>query len=273
METSIKDRLKDSQGTGNAAPKLDLVMRIEIKDNKNVPAFVRWDKETKENVVVPPPIEGILIGQAMEASSYSDNLGKNGGNYKSSYYFKNDDTIALFAPTAKGYEVVCKGTMPVIEKYINENSTGNLKKKQVLFVLTEIGLIAISTNLSIAIDQITQNKEALQERYIVLTPKLFDESDKSISKRAKEYLGKFRKKNPPKHASISVGEPITLENFEGWETDKFIEAYKEWKQYKSTHVDAPVEPKEEKEAKPSKGKVDAEAEGWNPNVDDDSLPF
>lgn len=231
--SSIKDKLKASQGGGNALPTLNIVQRISLKEINGNVVFSRWDKDKKENVEVPSPIQGILIGQAMEATSYSDNLGSKGGNYTSSYYFTNADNIALFAPTSKGYEVVCKGNMEAIEAYVKKESTGNLKKRQVLFVLTEDGLVAVSTNLSIAIDQIRTHKDALTERYIVLEPDLFNEKDETISKKAKEYLGKFRTKNPPKFAAISVGELISENDFDVFGTTSVIEEYRAWKEFKT----------------------------------------
>lgn len=231
--SNIKEKLKESQGGGNAAPKLNLYQRIAIKDNNGIPCFTVYDKDQKANVIIEAPIKGILIGQAMEASSYSDNLGSKGGNYTSSYYFTNNDKIALFAPTSKGYDVVCSGNMEEIEAFIKKESTGNLKKKQVLFVLNENGLIAVTTNLSIAIDQIRTNKEALSECYIILNPQLFAEDDTTITKKAKEYLGKFRTKNPPKYAAITVGELITEDDFQKWNTDNAIAEYALWKEFKT----------------------------------------
>jgi len=219
--STIKDALRTSQGSGNALPQLNIAKRISLKEIGGEVVFSYYDKEIKENVEYPSPIVGILIGQAMEASSYSDNLGSKGGNYTSSYYFTNNDTIALFAHTPKGYEVVHKGNMEAIEAYIKKESTGNLKKKQVLFILTAEGLIAVSTNLSIAIDQVRTNKEELSEKYLVLTPMLF------------EYLGKFRQKNPPKYAEISTGKFISELDFDKWGAPKMIAEYKAWKEFKT----------------------------------------
>lgn len=231
--TTIKERLKSSQGSGNSIPKLNIAERISLKESESSgPVFAVWDKDAKENKIYPAPISGILIGTAMEATSYSDHLGSKGGNYTSSYYFTNKEQIALFAPTPKGYEVVHRGDMDSLESYIKQHSTGNLKKRQVLFVLNENGLLAIATNLSIAIDQIRQHKEELTERYIHLHPVLFSENDNRISRKAKEYLGKFRTKNPPKFAAITVGELISEEDFQNWNAEAVIEEYNVWKEFK-----------------------------------------
>jgi len=244
--TSIKDRLSKSQGAGNAVPKLEIAARIKLKEDATGKAtFVTWDNEKKEDTLIDPPIKGILIGQAMEASSYSDNLGSKGGNYTSSYYFRNDESIALFAPSPKGYAIVAKGAMPVIEEYITKNSTSILKKRQVLFVLTEDGLVAVTTNLSIAIDQITAHKEELQEKYVLLNPQTFFEADTTISKKAKEYLGKFRQKNPPKYAAITVGDFISEEDFNNWKAESVIDEYMKWKEFKMKGGEEKVEPSAE----------------------------
>lgn len=230
--TSIKEKLQSSQGQASNVPKLDILHRITLKENNGEIYFAVWNKDEKVNVAFPAPIKGILIGQAMEALSYSDNLGSKGGNYTSSHYFTNNDTVALFAPSAKGYDVVHKGNMASIETFVKENSTGNLKKKQVLFVLTQDGLLAISTNLTIAIDQIKTNKEALSEKYVILHPKLYNAADKTISIKAKGFLGKLVKTNPPKFAAISVGELISEEDFTDWKAEETIALYNKWKEFK-----------------------------------------
>lgn len=229
--SSFKDRLKESQGQGSSFPRLPVVHTVELKEAGTDIEFQVYDKDQKANVKYADVISGILIGTAMQVSSYSDNLGRNGGQYKSDFYVNNKNVV-LFGPTAKGYEVMCKGTMDEVEKYINDNSTGSAKKRQAIFVLTPAGLLAVVTNLSIAIDQIGKYREELTEKQIVLTPTLFNEKDESISKKAKEYLGKFRQKNPPKYAAISIGQPITEELWEALKADYVIEQFTAWKKYK-----------------------------------------
>ncbi|MBL0317472.1 MAG: hypothetical protein IPP69_17575 [Flavobacteriales bacterium] len=185
--SDFKNKLKQSQGGGSQYPKLPVVHTVELKEAGSDVEFQIYDKDQKVNVKYAGEISGILIGTAMQVSSYSDNLGRNGGQYKSDFYVNNKNVV-LFAPTANGYKVVSKGTMDEVEKYINENSTGTAKKRQVIFVLTPAGLLAVVTNLSIAIDQIDKHRESLTENQIVLTAKLFDEKDESISKKAKEFL-------------------------------------------------------------------------------------
>lgn len=230
--TSIKDQLKSSQqGSGNSFPKLNISLRIELKESPNGAVFNHYDKEAKENLPVSAPLKGILIGTAMIGNSYSDDLGNKGGNYQTDFYCSNKNMV-LFAPTNKGYERICHGAIADIEAFLNSNKAPQLKKKQVLFVLSAAGLLAIITNLSISIDQLTTYKEAVLEKYIILNPKTFVENVTDITKKGKEYLGKFRQKNPPKYASISIGEDISEKDFNEWDAEKVIEEFKLWKEFK-----------------------------------------
>lgn len=280
-----KEALSQSQGTGESFPKLNIVRRIDLKEHDGTPIFSMYDKESKTNVPVNAPIKGILIGQAMQMSSYSDNLGSKGGNYQSDYYLNNDN-ITLFAPSAKGYGIVAKGTKEDVEAFITKESTGLPKKKQILFVLTNIGLIAVATNLSISIDQINQLKDALKEKYIVLNPNIYNKDSKTISKRAKEYLGKFASKNPPKFAEITVGELITESDWEQWNAPATINEFFVWREWKLnkkeeavTEETQPVteakvkkiygEVKKETAVEPEHAKVEGEDDPNSPNF----IPF
>lgn len=264
--STIKDALKGAQAGGSDRPKINAIP-MELKEQNGDAVFTVWNKDTKENIITPSPIKGILIGIAMQARAYSDQLGKNGGNYQSAYYMTNKN-IALFAPTHKGYEVVCAGDLEAIASFIaREAGSGTvLKKKQVLFVLTENGLYGIINNLSIGIDQYGVNKEALTEKYIILNPKTFEESDKLISKKAKEYLGKFRTKNPPKYAEITTGELITIEDWDAWDAQKEVDNYKKWKEY---NMGAPEQPEARKsETPPAKVETTPEPEFTDSNFDE-----
>ncbi len=269
--SDFKNKLKQSQGGGSQYPKLPVVHTVELKEAGSDVEFQIYDKDQKVDVKYADEISGILIGTAMQVSSYSDNLGRNGGQYKSDFYVNNKNVV-LFAPTANGYKVVSKGTMDEVEKYINENSTGTAKKRQVIFVLTPAGLLAVVTNLSIAIDQIGKHRESLTENQIVLTAKLFDEKDESISKKAKEFLGKFRTKNPPKYASVSVGQPITEELWNELGADYTIEQFTSWKKYRESGGQGESEAKdpvsEWAEQAPTSGSQATSADG-----DFQDLPF
>lgn len=230
---SFSDKLKSSQSSGSTAPKLDIAKQVEIKEVEGGGvSFVTYDKEKEANVDIPNPIIGILIGEAMQMVSYSDNLGARGGNYRSSYYFTKEDHIALFAPSPKGYEVACKGTTAEVEDFIAKNSTSVVKKKRVLFVLTSEGLVAVTTNLIIDIDQRKAMADSLRTHMVVLHATVYAEGQTNISKRALAFLGKFIKKNPPKFAQMSVGDPITDGIWNQWDGDRYADEFLAFKKYK-----------------------------------------
>lgn len=230
---NFKDKLKDSQTTGSSSPQLNISKRVDIKEIDGKAQFVVYNKETEKNEVIPSPITGILIGEAMQMSSYSDNLGSKGGTYQSSYYFHNSDVIALFAPTAKGYDIVAKGTPEEVAAFISKESTSKDKKRRVLFILTSEGLVALTTNLTIAIDQKKGIQDHLSSRLLVLTADTYEENVTPISKQAKEYLGKFRTKNPPKFANMELGNEITEKMWDDWKGSEYVDEFIAFKKSKS----------------------------------------
>lgn len=248
--SNFKDKLKQSQGQVNTYPKIPIFKTVELKDDDSngAPSFCSYNKETKLNEFSTEIITGIFIGAAMQMSSYSDSLGRNGGQYKSEHYVNNNHPVSLFAPKGEKYESVFKGTAPEVEEFIGKNSTSTAKKRQVLYVLTSDGIVAVITNLSIAIDQLGVNREALQENFIVLTPALFNESMTTISKKAKEFLGKFRQKNPPKFADITVGQPIEEKDWNYMKADEAVDAYVNWRKFKEKGGEVKQEEKSEQPA-------------------------
>jgi len=247
-----KEKLKESQGDEKSFPKITTELNLILKENNGRPAFSFWDKDKEENVYSENPISGVLIGKCMVASIYDDALGMKGGTYRSTYYLTNKDEIALFG---NGGKIEVKGTIDELNAFANE-CTGNLSKKQVLFVMTTNGLIGVTTNITLAIGQFNSfDKDIFSEKEIVLTPKIYDPNDDSITPKTKKFLGKFASINPPKYASISVGKDI--EGVDGLEDA--IDMFIEWKKYISNG-----------------GGVHAEEEIPQPSEDippEDDLPF
>lgn len=280
--TSIKDELAGSQSGGSSDyPKLDVKMRIEVKsDDEGKVIFTYYDREDKENIPLDPQIlKGIYIGNAMSLSSYSDDLGPRGGSYKSAYYISKDN-IALFEPSPQGMKIAVKGDMDAVEKYINDNGGAPAKKRQVLFLLTDIGLVAITTNLTIAIGQLKKFKEELTEKFMVLTPTLYDPDGSDVPGNAKKWLGKFAKTNKPKYASISVGDVIDLETYNKWGGSEQVASYKEWREFQDAgNSDDEVDGEESKEEQAEQTKRPDPGAGI-PSIppppasdDEDDLPF
>lgn len=239
---SWKDRLQNAQGTKDAAPKLGVVMHLEIKKNENkdnAPGFVYSKKnETTgdwENKFIHKPISGIYLGHAMRLTIFDDELGKNGGSYNSDYYWDSKN-IKLFNPIDKKVEV--QGDMEEIVKFA-ARCTGNASKKQVIFLLTKQGIITITTNLSIAIDQLGNiSKDDKVSKMITLTPSLFSD-ESAVSNRAKGFLGKFVKKNPPLFADIKVGKEITDEDADIYRIEHYLDIFTTWLEYKQGKKENP----------------------------------
>jgi len=199
---NYRDKLKESQGDNQSFPKLIPDLFIEVKDNNGVPSFSFWDKDLEKRKYNPKPIVGVLIGKCIAASIYDDQLGPKGGTYKSSYYLNNNNQIVLFG---NGGKIEVKGTIEDLERFAN-GCTGNLSKKQVLLVLTDNGLMAVSTNLTLSIGQLSSiGTDVFLDKNIILTPTLYNPDDIEISSKTKKYLGKFAATNKPKYASISIG--------------------------------------------------------------------
>ena len=234
----FKDKLKEAQGNQARIPRITTVRNLEIKENeKGQVAFACWDKENEKMVYANGEISGILIGKCMVASVYDDQLGVKGGTYRSSYYLTNNDEMVLFDNKGK---VAKKGTIEDIVVFAS-NCTGNVSKKQVLFVHTDEGLFGITTNLTLSIGRFSAidkaNKDIFMDNQVVLTPTVYNPDDESINSQTKSYLGKFAAKNPPKYTEVSIGEPIN-EEMEGIEES--IEMFLEWKKYMATVTKLPA---------------------------------
>lgn len=256
----FQSHLKESQGHGSSPLQLTIAKRLELKKAEDGQlCFCEYDKEKKENLFYPDPIEGVLIGEAMQMSAYSDYLGNRGGEYTSSFYFSKNDSIALFAPTPKGYEMVCKGDAATLEQYLTENATEKPKKRRVFFVLTTDGLYAIKTNLIMAIDQKKQVEKLLSTHTIKFTPALFEEQDPAIGKNAKKFLGKFRQKNPAKYLKLTPGRPLSDEMWDKIAGEKYADEFIAFKKAK-TAASSSVEEESENDLDETQDKALAKGE-------------
>jgi len=176
--------------------------RISIKQSDGKAYFVYYDKELKENLAVPE-IEGVILGTAMSISSFDTNYGKNGSTWNSHYIF-DFDKVRIFAPN---------GDKQPIMKYqeaidwLGKETKATVKKRTVYFVLTHEGILAVYTNPTIAIEQLSKT----EWRYSVvkLTPLIYNPGTAKLSKKAVDYLGKLANTNPPLYADLTVSQPIT----------------------------------------------------------------
>ncbi len=237
MEESAREKLKGGQrsGSGSAGPKLDVSMWLAAAgDTKGVPSFTWYDRVKKEKKFSKKAITGIFLGSAMRISAFSTELGSNGGEYTSSVYFNREMPISVWYRSAKGQTKLCEGNLEFVEEALAKAASDKPSKRQILFILTDKGVVAVETNLSIAIDQLHaatgEDENIFIENYIELTPTLYDPEDKSISDKAKKYLGPFAPTNPPKYASISINGDLDDATIDT--ALSVIEQYQEWKEHR-----------------------------------------
>lgn len=237
---SWKDNAKQA-GAGSAGPKLDVAYKFTMKKNEageiGFELYVKDENGNGTNQMVAKPISGVLLGRCMKASAFDQSFGKNGNSYNTDYYFTNKKVV-LYAPGTGGK--VVEGDMEAVESYVGANVRGaKLKKAMVLFVATDKGLIEISTNLSLGIEQTNKIGEKWLENEVVMTPVLYTPADKEISNKTHEMLnGKARlaEKNPFVWVKLELGAVITPEMEVKLDLEKRSADFLAWKNHKVGYV-------------------------------------
>lgn len=230
-----RDTLKDSQKTSESNfPTISADMVLDIKENdKGNPAFRYWDKNKEENVFIAAPISGVYIGRAFRLSAFDSNFGKNGATYSSALYLFNSN-ITMFAPTTgSGKSNRFTGSKDEVSKWLtDEGVSDNPSVKTCILVATKRGLLEIRTSTTISIQQFNEiDAEVFLDNKITLTPSLYDPDDEYFTQKTKKMLGKFAAKNPPKYASISIGEEITDQEAESLKVLEHAGDFKKWKDW------------------------------------------
>jgi hypothetical protein len=246
---SWKDKLRDAQKTsGGDIPKLSVVKVLDMKEVDGKPAFRFWDKDAEESKFIVQPLIGVLIGQAFRCMVFDDTYGKHGGSYTSALYLSNSN-ITMYSPDGKSRYT---GSKEMIEKWlIGEGVKDSIRVKKCLLFATKSGLIEVQTNTIIAIDQVKVIKpEDLINNKVILTPSMYNPEDPMISKVAKNYLGKFAGKNPPKYASITIGSPITAEDEVTLSIEEYADQFIKWKEWISKGNTIPEVTEEQVESAP-----------------------
>jgi hypothetical protein len=218
-----------NRGSGATFAKLTVDQMIAVKDDNGADAFEYWDKATSSKKYFKKSIEGILLGTANTIGVFDPGFGRNGGEYRSSYFLKNTNRIVIFDPTG---EKAFTGTRDEIDSWAMTARIQPFKIKKHLFVLNDRGtIIDVATNMIIFIDQSKSfDKEAFKDYLLKLTPSHFRASENPInlSKKSLEYLGPFTEKNPAKYAFMEIGAPLTDELYEKYAADSAMDMYEAW---------------------------------------------
>ena len=266
---SILDKLKETQGVTerhNFKP-----TRLKVKDGK----FIFYDKEKKVNKEITKPVKkAIYLGEVNQLSSFSPKLGQKGGSYTSSYYLKNDK-ISLYY----NGNLMITGNKEEIAGYLNKVGSDKPSVKKIIFVATENSLLAIETNMSLAIDQLNKNRDSLGKNFIDLTPAVYSSQDQSISSKTHSVLGALASKNPPSFVRIDVKEPLD-ESISEWvigdlSLEQIIDEYNKFKDKISHQTEQPTQPEQPSASTPDVSQPNkVETPGYlEESFEDDDLPF
>lgn len=253
---SWKDKIKENQG-GSTTPKLG-AKAIQVKRTEDGEVmFATWDSENSTNIY-QKTITGVIVGQANKLSAFCPDLGKNGGQYQSGYYYSNEN-ISVWGQGKPFYTGNFEGLLLAL----NSANADKPSKKKVLFVQTAEGMLALENNMVIGIDKLRQFQGELSENVFKFTAKEYDPKNPGIAPKSVEYLGKFANKNHPLYFDLEVDELITDDIADMLDLEKALDTYAEWKKFKMKGGEDVVEESAKAE------KVNEEFE----ELDDDDLPF
>lgn len=252
---SWKDKIKENQG-GATSPKLG-AKAVQVKRNENDEVmFAMWDSENSTNIY-QKTVTGVIIGQANKLSAFCTELGRNGGQYQSAYYYKNDN-IQVYGQGKLFYNGDYDGLLLAL----NSANADKPSKKKVLFVQTAEGILALENNMVIGIDKLRQFQGELAENVFKFTAKEYDPKNPGIAPKSVEYLGKFANKNHPLYFDLEVEELITDDIADMLDLEKGLDTYAEWKKFKMKGGEEVVE-----ETTTDDEFVDMK------DIDEDDLPF
>lgn len=229
---SARDRLKETQGQGSNIPKLSIHSRVDVsKAQGGAGSFKIYNVTKKESVDFNHPITGILIGKACVLTAFDMNLRK---YYKSGYWISKNN-IRMFSPIDN--DPGKRGTKEEVTEYLRSKGLTNPPStKQVLFILGKGGLMALTTNISIAIDQFQELGNVFTDFMITITPKTFSPmiQDYRFSKSTYDMLaGPFNPEKPPTYAEMSVGPEITDQIEREYNLEPYIDEFIAWREYQA----------------------------------------
>jgi len=225
MNKSLKDLQQQAMGESKA--------RFErtFLDCKNA-SFSWWDKETKERKYTKAPIVGLIMGEAMHLEVFSTREQK---FYRSDYYSDNS-RVKLFAPDGS---LAIESDLKSVANYAVSKLGSSPKKKKVLWIATENGVIELRSNLVLAIDQLKNVTRDERMNFLYqFTPHLYDPADPEISATAKEYLGKIAAKQPPSFFKMTKFEPVTDTIDQNSRLKDKLSAFIEWQNNQKSSVAA-----------------------------------
>ena len=236
---------EEAEELHNSISKADFdYVRVQIKSIDDNKVFSYYDKEAKADVKIGTKIKGYLLGHAFQVSVFDAGYGKNGGTYTTNLIFDFfNQKITVYSPLRK--KAAEDLTYQEAKEWLKQN--GTTKFQCVLFVKTLTNIAAITTNGTIAIDQINTIGKDFKTHLATFEVQKYSKESK-ISEKAKDALKKVALANPPHFAFISIADEVTDALAEQIGLLDAIVKYKEWVKFKTKVGDADiVEPEHEAE--------------------------
>jgi len=169
------------------------------------------------------------MGEAMHLEVYSTREEK---FYRSDYY-TNSAKVKLFSPDGS---LAIDSDLKSVANFAISKLGSSPKKKKVLWIATEKGVIELHSNLVLAIDQLNKVTRDDKMNYLFkFTPHLYNPADNEISATAKEYLGKIAAKQPPSFFKMSKSEPITDTIIQKFKLEEKLADYIEWQNHQNSN--------------------------------------
>ena len=174
--------------------------KFSPKENPTTKAieFRTWDGEKEQ--FVSEPIKGLYLGNCMTVSGFEK---KTKIMWNSAYIF-NYENVLLFCNNGERK----RGTYADMVEFVATDTKTTPKKRVVIFVATEQGIVAVDTNPRIAFAQLKALENSFADKYIIMTPvEVTDATQvKELSNKVAGDINELKDK--PRTALMSVGEPI-----------------------------------------------------------------
>ncbi len=222
MNNSLKDLHAQAMGEQSARFERSY---LDCKDS----SFSWWDNEAQQRKTSKDPIIGIIIGEAMKLEVYSTREEK---FYRSNYYLNSRD-VKLYSPDGK---LVKQGSLKEISNYAIASLGSHPKKKKVLWIATEKGVVELRSNLVLAIDQLKPFSRDNKVSYTFkFTPHLYEPTDIDVSNSTKEILGKIAAKQPPTFVKINKHEQITNLIEDRYQLEEKLTSFIDWRNHHTSN--------------------------------------
>ena len=216
---SYRDALQKSQQGGEDTAKFERTF-LDCKEG----AFSFWDKE-KETRIAVNGVKGVVLGEAMKFDLWNS---RQECFWRSNYYLNNKD-VAVYDNDGKLHK---RGNMEEVTAYCLQVTGGTPKKKKVLWIATERGVVELKANLVCSIDQMKPiHRDDYMDFVMEFKPRVYDGKVEFYAPKTIEILGKISLKNPPTHFTINRDTPLNDAIAEEFGVIEKAQALEHWRNH------------------------------------------